>query len=103
MAGSFAIGMDLGGTNARAAAVDDQGRLLQVCKEKLIARTPEAVAEALATCTRSVLAAIERPIADCAGIGVGVAGQIDARSGRVIVAPNLGWTVAMPAAVGAPA
>jgi glucokinase len=83
--------MDLGGTNARAAAVDPTGKLLKVAKEELKGRTPEAAADALVACTRKVLAAMGRAASDATGFGVGLAAQIDRRTGRVIIAPNLGW------------
>ena len=87
----FAIGLDLGGTNARAAAVDAVGRILAVHKQPLTGRSPEAAAEALATCATEVLVGPGRDATGCLGVGVGIAGQIDAATGRVLVAPNLGW------------
>ncbi len=86
----FAIGLDLGGTNARAAAVDAQGRILALHKHPLEQRSPEAAAKALSRCAAEVLAQVRRD-ADCLGVGLGLAGQIDAATGRVLVAPNLGW------------
>jgi glucokinase len=83
--------MDLGGSNARAAAVDPTGAVLQVSKVKLSARTPEAAVDALASCVTQVFAALDRPRESCLGYGLGLAAQIDARTGHVIVAPNLGW------------
>jgi glucokinase len=91
MSASFAIGMDLGGTNARAAAVDLSGRILQVHKQKLHERTPDAAADALARCATEVLKAMRTTPTGCAGFGLGLAAQIDSRTGKVIVAPNLGW------------
>lgn len=88
---SFAIGLDLGGTNARAAAVDADGRILSVEKRRLQDRSPEAVADALAACATAALASSGRDESLLVGVGVGIAGQIDSRSGRVLVAPNLGW------------
>jgi glucokinase len=91
MAGKFAIGMDLGGTNARAAAVAPDGRMLHVSKARPASHTPEGAADALAECVRHVLAEKDTPVSECLGFGVGIAAQIDSRTGRVIVAPNLGW------------
>jgi glucokinase len=91
-AGRLALGIDLGGTNARAAVVDtSSGALVAVRRELLIERSPEAVVR--------VLAALVRGAADDAGIdapslgtvGVGVAGQCLGSTGLVINAPNLGW------------
>lgn len=91
MAATYAIGMDLGGTNARAAAVDEGGRILAVHKHVLTARTPEAAARALADCAAAVRALVRPEQGACTGYGVGIAGQVDAKTGLVIVAPNLGW------------
>lgn len=91
MADVFAIGCDLGGTNARAAAVDERGKVLAVHKHRLMARTPEACADALAVCARQVMSQLGAVDEQCIGVGVGIAGQIDAHTGRVLKAPNLGW------------
>lgn len=89
--GQFALGLDLGGTNARAAAVDGLGRLLAVSRRQLVDRSPDGAATALAACARAVLGELARPAVDCLGAGLGVAGQVEASTGRVLVAPNLGW------------
>lgn len=91
MADVFAIGCDLGGTNARAAAVDERGKVLAVHKQPLTARTPQACADALAECARQVMNRLGAGDERCTGVGVGIAGQIDAHTGRVLNAPNLGW------------
>lgn len=85
-----ALGVDLGGTNVRAAVVDaGTGAVRAVAREALVDRSPEAVAEAVA-----------RVVAGAAGadgarrfgaVGVGVAGQVLGASGLVLNAPNLGW------------
>jgi glucokinase len=87
----FAVGLDLGGTNARAAAVDDRGRILASSREPLGDRSLEGALGSLATCVRRTLQGLGRDLTDCAGVGLGLAGQIDASTGRVVVAPNLGW------------
>ena len=49
----LALGIDLGGTNVRAALVDpDSGRIVAACKSALADRAPEAVAEAAAVAAR---------------------------------------------------
>lgn len=87
-----AIGVDLGGTNVRAAVVDTRGEVLASARTKVgddhrptqvIARTVEVVRRALSAAG----GAIERS----AGVGVGVAGQVRGESGVVAQAPNLGW------------
>ncbi|MFM2152238.1 MAG: Glucokinase [Pseudomonadota bacterium] len=87
----FAVGLDLGGTNARAAAVDERGRILSSSKVLLGERSLAGALGSLAACVSGTLKALGRDMGDCAGVGLGFAGQIDAANGRVLVAPNLGW------------
>ncbi|HTP50396.1 MAG TPA: ROK family protein [Anaeromyxobacteraceae bacterium] len=86
---SLALGIDLGGTNARAALVDRAtGEVVALERRALARRSPEEVVEVL---RRAVLAvAGERP-ASLGRIGVGVAGQVMGGTGLVFNAPNLGW------------
>jgi glucokinase len=88
---AFAIGVDLGGTNLRIAAVDETGRLM----EKLTIGTQ--VSKGRGHVIDEMTAAI-RAISDnfkedtLLGIGVGVAGIIDMETGILREAPNLpGW------------
>lgn len=81
------LGIDLGGTYARAAVVDAQGALLTSAKVALTDRTPHAVVETIALASSEALSA-GGPVDGC---GVGVAGMLEGDSGMVAVAPNLGW------------
>ncbi|HVG61215.1 MAG TPA: ROK family protein [Hyalangium sp.] len=83
------LGIDLGGTNARAAVVDEQGRILTSSKQSLTERSPSAVVEVIAQ-TASEAVAIAGPV-QVRSCGVGAAGQIHRDSGIIAVAPNLGW------------
>jgi glucokinase len=88
----ISLGIDLGGTNARAAVVDrDSGAILASHKEMHRSRTPEAVVEVVAEAVRQSLAAAGVDVAHVRGAGMGVAGQVLGRSGVVLNAPNLGW------------
>jgi glucokinase len=84
-----ALGIDVGGTNVRAAVLDaDTGAVLAARRGALAGRTPEEVVAAAAQVARQAVAA--------AGIrpgtaGAGVAAQLDGDTGRVLAAPNLGW------------
>lgn len=90
--GPLALGVDLGGTNARAAVVDaETGAIVAARKERLGDRAPERVVEVVRRVV-SEAAAAGGIAPDAAGrIGVGVAGQCLGRSGLVLNAPNLGW------------
>jgi glucokinase len=89
---ALAMGVDLGGTNARAAVVDRvSGEIVAAHKEPLRDRSPEAVVAEIASAVRhSGRAAGMEPVA-FGHVGVGVAGQCLGRTGVVLNAPNLGW------------
>ncbi len=104
----LALGVDLGGTNARAAVVDtDSGEIVAAHKEPLRDRAPERVVEVVRHALGEAASAA-RIVPDAAGrVGVGVAGQCLGATGVVLNAPNLGWRDVpfgdmLRAAVGAP-
>jgi len=83
------IGVDLGGTRIRAAAVGDDGRIL--ARTETLSdprRGPAAVLDTL----RQTITELAAPLAALAAVGVACAGQIHADTGVVVQAPNLGWT-----------
>jgi glucokinase len=89
---AVALGVDLGGTNARAAAVDrDSGEIVAAHKEPHRDRSPTAVVEVVARAVEQAARAERRDPASFECVGVGVAGQCLGRSGMVLNAPNLGW------------
>lgn len=86
---SFSIGVDLGGTNLRVAAVDSEGNLL----EKLtggaqISRGRDHVIAEMSDAIKKVSAGLSKKH-KLAGVGIGVPGIIEKRTGRVIKSPNL--------------
>ncbi len=91
----YTIGVDLGGTNLRAAAVDRSGAML----DKIAGATnySEGREAVLADLVRSVDTIRERHgAADLAGIGVGVAGFIRLRDGFVTGSNNLPYLENFP-------
>ncbi|WP_225408542.1 ROK family protein [Stigmatella hybrida] len=82
------LGIDLGGTNARAAVVDARGTILASAKMALTERSPEAVVESITQAASEAVSLAGVPVTGC---GVGAAGQIPGNSGVLAVAPNLGW------------
>jgi glucokinase len=90
--GYYAIGVDLGGTNLRIAAVDEGGKLLSKIElETGVALGREHVIDDLCRATEAMQAKYEG-VAELCGIGVGVPGLIDSESGRLLESPNLpGW------------
>ncbi|MGE0405664.1 MAG: ROK family protein [Candidatus Korobacteraceae bacterium] len=89
---AFAIGVDLGGTNLRIAAIDESGSLL----EKITMRTrvedgPAVVIDRMSASIQQ-LAAKYSPGARLLGAGVGIPGIIELRTGTLRESPNLpGW------------
>jgi glucokinase len=90
---SYSIGVDLGGTNLRIAAVGPQGNLL----EKITLGTPVALGRDRVV--RDMCDAVERVKSEyrdrgsLLGIGIGVPGIIDMNQGMVHESPNLpDWT-----------
>ncbi|RUW95495.1 ROK family protein, partial [Mesorhizobium sp. M8A.F.Ca.ET.059.01.1.1] len=74
---SMAIGIDIGGTNLRAARISRTGEILKRLSEKS-APDPELVLGRIADMVRL----LDTP--DVAAIGVGVPGRVDARRGTVL-------------------
>ncbi|HSM93840.1 MAG TPA: ROK family protein [Anaeromyxobacteraceae bacterium] len=88
----LALGVDLGGTNARAAVVDvSTGAIVSVRKELLLERGPEAVVRVVAGLARGAAADAGVAPASLGTAGVGVAGQCLGLTGIVVNAPQLGW------------
>lgn len=83
------LGIDLGGTYARAAVVDAEGRVLAADKRPHRDTTPQGVAESLGEVAAAALAGV--PGAQVDRVGIGIAGQLQGKTGLVRVAPNLGW------------
>lgn len=89
---NYSIGVDLGGTNLRIAAVDEQGHLLE--KVTLGTRLALGRDQVIHDMCEAIqwLAAKYRGKASLQGIGVGVAGIIDMETGMLRESPNLpGW------------
>lgn len=88
----LALGVDLGGTNVRAAVVDtDTGEIVSAHKEPLRDRAPGAVVEVIRHAIAQASAAASLPPGPPGPVGVGVAGQCLGATGLVMNAPNLGW------------
>ena len=79
MSGNLAIGIDLGGTNLRAALITSDGMIVKREKEP----TSKTVLDSLILILEHFFSE------DVAGIGLGVAGLIDRKSGNMINSPNI--------------
>ena len=89
---SFAIGVDLGGTNMRIAAVEDTGRQLETIHTSTdLTRGRDAVIREMCDAIQSLRNKFSGSHVFL-GAGVGVPGIIDMESGMVHAASNLpGW------------
>lgn len=86
------IGIDVGGTTAKAGVVDEEGKILakSVCKTGK-ERAFEDIAADMAELCRRVVRESGHEMADIAAVGVGIPGEQDPRSGLVAFCNNLGW------------
>ena len=86
---SFSIGVDLGGTNMRIAALEDSGRRLEtICTTTRVQRGRDHVINEMCQAIHGLCEKFKRTH-DFAGAGVGVPGIIDLDAGTVCAAPNL--------------
>ncbi len=93
----FSIGVDLGGTNLRIAAVDEQGALVEkITLGTKVSRGRDHVIADMCAAIQG-LADKYKSSAPLLGIGVGVPGIIDMRTGVVRQSPNLPDWVDYPA------
>ena len=79
------IGVDLGGTNVRAAIVDEEGNVLVQKKSPSYAQEgKEKVMDTIINLIKSL-----PDYESCSGIGVGVPGPCDEKTGSMVLATNL--------------
>jgi glucokinase len=89
---NFSIGVDLGGTNLRIAAVDEHGNLME--KVTLGVKTIVGRDEVLNQMSEAIEQAKQkyRSAGSLLGVGVGLPGIIDMQTGLMRESPNLpGW------------
>jgi glucokinase len=89
---NFSIGVDLGGTNLRIAAVDDRGQLMEkvTLGTKTVFGRDQVLNEMCDTIRR--VSDQYRAGGSLLGVGIGVPGIIDIETGMMCESPNLpGW------------
>ena len=89
---TLAIGVDLGGTNLRIAAVDSSGKVLEkITTSTQVARGRDQVIDEMCTAIQEVVGK-QKSAGELAGIGIGVPGIIEMQTGMLRESPNLpGW------------
>jgi len=86
---SLAIGVDIGGTKVAAGLVTADGQVLATARRP----TPMADADAVLALVADVVGELVEGAAEpVVGVGVGVAGAVDAERAHVYFAPNLRWS-----------
>jgi glucokinase len=92
VARTASVGVDLGGTNIRAAVFDDGMNILGRSERQTQAQEgADEVIRRVAACVREALETASVAEGEVAGVGVGAAGLTDWRTGVVVLASNLGW------------
>jgi glucokinase len=88
----YIIGVDLGGTKIATVLTDTCGKVLGRSELATQAdRGQEAVIQNVFMSVDTVLAETCVPTKEVIGLGIGSPGPLDAQSGVVLEAPNLGW------------
>jgi glucokinase len=89
----YIIGVDLGGTQLRAALADETGALLDEVRVRTLAEAgPAAVIDQITDCVARVRAATPAG-GTVQGVGIGSPGPLDPYTGVVFTQPNMaGWT-----------
>jgi glucokinase len=85
----FVIGVDLGGTNARAALITRDGRIArQSRRPSLQDHAPDATLGQIVEACREVIAAEGITAAQVGGVGIGLPGIMDIQTGVCFWSPN---------------
>lgn len=86
------LGIDLGGTNIKAAIVDEDGHIHGRADAKTKAQDGfEAVIDRIAAVSREAAQQAKEDLRGLAGAGIGAPGPVDPHKGRLLGAVNLGW------------
>lgn len=87
MDGGYAVGVDLGATNVRAAVGDNKGRILRKLSEKTDKQHgPEGISAQIIRMIRLLLREFEP---ETQGIGIGSIGPLDLVKGAITGSPNI--------------
>ena len=85
----MAVGVDIGGTNLRAAVVDSFGRIIHLLRAPSPIVDPARGQRALVNAIQAVTAAAGFKLADLEGVGVGIPGWMDRVTGSLVFAPKM--------------
>lgn len=86
------VGVDLGGTQTRAAVVRDEEIIAKVSHPTPAAEGPAAVIAAIVAAVHEAMQMAETGVAEIGGIGISAPGPLNAKTGIVYETPNMhGW------------
>ena len=89
LSGKYIVGVDLGGTNARAAVADKEGRIIgEGRRPSLAMEGPEVTIAQIVQAIRDAMSDVKVEAGDVCGIGMGVPGRHNSREGIVLWSPN---------------
>lgn len=86
------LGMDIGGTKAHIGLVDESGAVVRDVKLKMVrGENAKDALERISIAAGELLKQESLTFSDLRGIGAGLPGTVDADTGFLHSAPNLGW------------
>lgn len=85
----LSIGVDIGGTKILAGIVTDDGEVTATARRPTPKHDANDVLDLVAEVVNELVAGTDEPLE---GVGLGVAGLVDAERSRVYFAPNLRWS-----------
>jgi predicted NBD/HSP70 family sugar kinase len=85
------LGADLGPDAIRVVATSISGEVLESSQGTLRSKDPDAACHQLVEMVTALSAKVTRAGSRLLGIGVGLHGAVDKRSGSLEFAPNIGW------------
>ncbi|MCR1898979.1 ROK family glucokinase [Irregularibacter muris] len=86
------IGVDLGGTNIKAGAVDDKGQILfRNSRPTLVQRGVEPIIQDIIEQIEEILDKTNASLQAVKSIGIGVPGLVERKTGKTIYVTNLFW------------
>ena len=87
----YQVGIDLGGTNVRAALIDSDLHIVRKQAAKTPKNQAEAVVQTIAGLVHALISEEALTIGDVASIGIAAPGTVHNDAGKVLYANNLGW------------
>ncbi len=89
--GPLVVGVDVGGTKIAAAVVDRAGRIYGRVQHPTDLASPAMTLRSIAGAVESAVEAAGAHRTDITGVGLGIPGKVDPKTGAGLVSVNLGW------------